>query len=44
MYAKKKGISGKGHGKWHSLSALASYRIRRDKAKKTAKVSRKRNR
>ena len=44
MHTRKKGISGKGNGKWHSLAGLARYRVARDKAKKNAKASRKRNR
>lgn len=44
MNGRQKGISGKGHGKWHSLKSLAKYRKARDKANKVQSESRRRNR
>ena len=42
MSRPQKGISGKGNGKWQSLTTLAKYRKQRNKAKKLAKKSRRR--
>lgn len=41
---KQKGISGKGDGKWETLSSLAKYRKRRNKKNAAQKAARKRNR
>jgi hypothetical protein len=41
---RKKTISGTSAGKWQTLSTLANYRRRRNRARQVAKASRKANR